>query len=132
MRNIAQVLIVGTATTLAMAGVPAAHAGGDMITGGCYDHTVVDPILTNGIHEGVIGDSSVTQDSSGPVFATVVCNIHVNGLVTPFGPYYYAGTGTQAGSSYLQYSAGPGDVVELCQDVFFADGFETGVTCQPA
>lgn len=131
MRNVLSVLIVGTATTLTMVAGPA-HAGGDTITGGCYDHTVNDPILTNGLYEGVMGDSSATQDSSGPVFADVFCYIQVNGAIHPGDYFDYNGTGAQSGSDQIGYSAGPGDVAELCQDVVFADGFDTGVTCKPA
>jgi hypothetical protein len=131
MRKVLHVLIVGTATALAI-GAPAAHASGDTITGGCYDHTVIDPILTNGLHEGVMGDSSVTQDSSGPVFATVTCYIQVNGVIHPGAYATYTGTGSQSGSMQIAYAAGPSDVAELCQDVLFADGFDTGVTCKPA
>jgi hypothetical protein len=132
MRNVLSVLIVAAATSLTMVAAPAAQAGGDTITGGCYDHTANDPILTNGLNEGVMGDSSVTQDSNGPVFADVVCYIQVNGAIHPGAYFDYKGLGTQSGSNQIAYAAGPGDVAELCQEVVYADTFDSGVTCKPA
>lgn len=132
MRNVLSVLIVGAATTLTMAAAPAAHAAGDTITGGCFDRTVVDPVVTNGENQGVIGDSSVTRNAGLPVFADVLCYIRIDGAEASGTKFYYTGTGVQSGSNQIAYTATASDVVELCQDVVFADGFDTGVTCQPA
>jgi len=133
MRNVLSVLIVGAAASLTMAAAPAAQAAGDTITGGCYDHTAADPTVPNGDQEGVMGDSSVTQDSTGlPVFATVLCVIRVNGIEQSGTKYWYSGTGAQSGSNQIFYAVGPGDVAKLCQDVVYADGTDTGEICQPA
>ena len=131
-KNVYALLLGAVSVGMTMVAAPAAQAAGDTITGGCYDNTVIDPVLTNGVHEGVMGDSSATQDSSGPVYADVVCYIRVNGATHPGAYFVYSGTGAQAGSNQIAYAAGPGDVAELCQEAFFADGTNTGVSCKPA
>jgi hypothetical protein len=132
MQNALSVFVVGSVTALSLAAAPAAQAAGETVTGGCYDKTFIDPILTNGYYEGVLGDSSATQDSTGPVYATVTCYIQVNGVRNPSADGTYSGNGAQSGSKQIAYVAAPGDVAELCQRVQFASGFDTGVTCKPA
>jgi hypothetical protein len=108
-------------TTALLATSSAAATPPDSITGGCYLHVVLDP--TSGVYEGVYGDSSATNDSTGtPVAATVTCWVLVNGIELPQTGGSWSGTGAQAGSSTLVYSASATDVIELCQDVAYADG----------
>jgi hypothetical protein len=107
-------------------------AAGDTITGGCFADVDRHSTLTNGQNQGILGDLSATRDVNGPVSATVTCFIEVNGVEPPDIAVIATGDGVQANSAQISYAAGTTDVVELCQDVQFADGFDTGVACSPA
>jgi len=121
--------------TTTVAGVMAmaapALAAGDTITGGCFAVVDRNNVLTNGQNQGHLGDLSVTRDANGPVSATVTCYIEVNGIEQPGTRASFTGDGVQFGDNQISFSALSTDDVELCQDVRFADGFDTGVTCRP-
>ncbi|MDQ1748124.1 MAG: hypothetical protein QOD07_2387 [Frankiaceae bacterium] len=118
-------VIVGAASLAILGAVsPAAsaNAAGDTIRGGCHFDTNEQQIATNGQNEGVIGDVSVTTDSSGaPTGATVTCVIEVNGVKQLGTQHSYTGVGVQAGSDQIVFSAGTNDTVLLCEDVTYAD-----------
>lgn len=132
-RSKAAALVVATTTIAAVVTVaaPALAAGGDTITGGCFANVHRDTALTNQQNQGILGDLSVTRDLNGPVSATVTCFIEVNGTEAPGTRLVADGDGVQANATQIAYAAGPTDVVELCQDVHFADGFDTGLACSP-
>jgi hypothetical protein len=96
---------------------------GDTLKGGCSFDTNRQATATNGQNQGVIADLSVSQEASGgPSGATVECWINVNGVAAPGTDIVASGSGVQANSAQISYSAGDTDAVALCQKVTFDDG----------
>jgi hypothetical protein len=120
------------AVGLVMSTVPAASASaaGDSIVRGCFVISDGNGAATGDQQLGVIGDVSVTTDSSGaPTSATVTCWIDVNGLEAPGTRFSYSGTGVQAGADQISYAASGEDAVALCQEVVYADGSTDAAAC---
>jgi hypothetical protein len=130
-------MIVG-ASVLAILGAvsPAASATsslGDNIKGGCFFNTDENAVATNGQNQGVIGDLSATTDATGaPTGATVTCVIEVNGIKQTATQHSYSGTGVQAGSDPIVFTADSNATVLLCQDVTYADGSTETEICPAA
>jgi hypothetical protein len=129
-------MIVG-ASVLAILGAvsPAASANsaGDTIHGGCFFNTDENAVATNGQNQGVIGDLSATTDASGaPTGATVTCFIKVNGTEAPLTRHSYSGTGVQAGSDQILFTADSNATVLLCEDVTYADSTTETEICPAA
>lgn len=126
----AMMFVAATVAALTGFGAPAAQAAGDTIAGGCFAD-FANNVFTGNMNNGIVGDVSATRDASGPVFATVSCEIHLNGVLVPDTGLSASGTGFQQGTRSAGFVSSPTDDVELCQRVVFADGFDTGQSCEP-
>lgn len=132
MARIAKRVVLGVVTLgLTALVVPAAHAAGETIRGGClFVSVATHPTEFNGAAEGVIADVSLTTDSGGnPIFATVSCKIQVNGSdASP--TFSYPGTGAQVGVDLLAFLATEGDSIAICQRVAYGTGTTTPFSCR--
>jgi hypothetical protein len=129
-------MIVG-ASALAILGAvsPAAsaNAAGDTTHGGCFFNTDENALATNGQNQGAIGDLSATTDPSGaPTGATVTCWIEVNNVEAPGTRHSYSGTGVQAGTDQITFTASDTDTVTECMTVTYADGTTEPEDCPGA
>jgi hypothetical protein len=111
---------------------PVAHAAGDTMAGKCFFNTDSNRTATGGAEAGVIGDLSVTRDGAGePTAAVVSCKIQVNGVDAPNTTFSYSGIGVQAGTDQISFDDEDGTLpVALCQRVVYADGTDSGWTCE--
>jgi hypothetical protein len=129
-------MVVGAATLAILGAVsPAAsaNAAGDTTHGGCFFNTDENALATNGQNQGVIGDLSATTDPSGaPTGATVTCWIEVNGVEAPLTRHSYSGTGVQAGTDQITFTASDTDTVTECMTVTYADGTTEPEDCPGA
>jgi hypothetical protein len=126
-----RILIAALGLSASLLAAPAAQATtADTIHGGCFDDTVSGP-SNDGVATGVIGDLSVTTDSSGALIgATVTCWIEVDGAEAPNTRFSYSGPGVQAGSNPISYTSSSADRVTTCQAVAYADG-SSEASCTP-
>lgn len=120
--------VLGVVTTLVIP--PAAHASGETMDGGCFLIAVNGRGLTNFTMAGVIGDLSVTRDSTGPTSATVTCWVVINGNEASGSRHSYSGTAVQAGADHVGFSlVGSSDRISLCQQVTYMSG-ATAQSCR--
>jgi hypothetical protein len=136
MRSLSKTVLVFAAAGAAIITTftPAVAAtGGDTINGGCmFDVDAAPTVDGNGIgnpthFEGVVSDSSVTQDAAGlPTGATVTCKLQANSVDIPGTTFSYTGVGVQAGADHVAFDVTPDESVFLCQRVVYADGTDTG------
>jgi hypothetical protein len=112
---------------------PAAEAASsNVMHGGCFYDTDENDLVTGGQNVGVIGDLSVTTDSTGaPTDATVTCWVEVNYVEAPHTRFSYSGFGVQAGTDRISFTAEPWDLVRECQSVAYVDGTSEPATCDP-
>jgi hypothetical protein len=122
-----------TFLTLVAAAAPAsANATGDRTRGGCFFDTDENDFLTSDVHDGVIGDLSVTTDPAGlPTGATVTCYLEVSGVEAPGTRFTYSGTGVQAGIHRITFTDPVYDNVDECEQVTYADGTTEPLFCPP-
>lgn len=122
-----------TFLTLVVAAAPvSANAAGDTTHGGCFFYTDENDFLTSDVHDGVIGDLSVTTDPAGlPTGATVTCYLEVSGVEAPGTRFTYSGTGVQAGIHRITFTAPIYGYVDECEQVTYADGTTEPLSCPP-
>jgi len=114
--------------------VPASHASSpDAIRGGCAFWATN---VVGDSHAGLMYESSVTTTGDPvpqPIGATVTCWITVNGIEAAGTRHTYGDVtdarGVQAGTDPVSFTARPGDFVDECQLVVFADNTTTGPDC---
>lgn len=130
MNRIAKRVLAGAAALgLTAIGAPAAHATVGAIHGGCFLLAAQAGSATSNVAEGVIGDVSVTQDSTGvPTAAQVTCWVQVDGVIDPDTQFTYSGTGVQSGVNPIEFTASESDVVQLCEQV--VAGTTSTTNCQ--
>jgi hypothetical protein len=126
-------LLAAMALAAVAATAPAASASTrDVIHGGCFAVLVDIPEITNSAFVGLIGDASVTTDraSNQPSGATVTCQLQVNNAVVTPGTATATGTGVQAVVQQAALVAAESDIVEICQQVQYADGSSDPSSCR--
>lgn len=134
-RTAKRALLGATILALATLAVPRAEASGHVIHGGCFMLAFsTDPVLDNPPETGLIGDVSVTTDStSNPIGATVYCKLQVNGVDTAFPASSFGspvGSGVQIGAGETFFAALAEDSAAICQRVLYDDGTDTGFHCR--
>ncbi|MDQ1700514.1 MAG: hypothetical protein QOG34_2377 [Frankiaceae bacterium] len=115
--------VLALASSTAALPLPAASAASpDKMAGSCF-FEAEQSALTADQNVGVIGDHSVTTDSTGaPTGATVTCWLAVNGAEVEGTRFDYSGFGVQAGIHQISFPLAPDDSLGLCQTVTYADG----------
>lgn len=80
---------------------------------------------------GVIYGHSATLDATGsPTFATLSCQVEVNGVPVAGTTGSYSGFAAQAGVTPIAFTAGMWDFIDICDRVQYADGYDTGWDCE--
>lgn len=116
-------LVVTTAVVASVASaVPARADQGDTAKGGCYLLTAEQLAATNGQNEGNFVGMAAMQHADGtPSSGTVTCWIDINGAEVRSSEMTFRNPPGFA-SKQVNFSAGPGDTVAVCEQVTFDDG----------
>ena len=135
MRTTVKLALASTVTLATLGGAgpaTAANEAGDSIFGGCVWQADSHAVVTGGQFVGVMAESSVTIDgSNAPTGATVECSVYVNDVKQASTDLVTAGYGIQAGARPISFTASDSDIVQLCEDVTYADGSKTP-PCNPS
>lgn len=111
---------------------PAATASTrDVTLGGCDWVAPEDPTAP-GDHSGVMYVHTTTTGRDGlPIGATVTCKLQKNGVDVPGTTFAASGDGVQVGYGPVSYTIDDiFDYVGACQRTVYADGTDTGWSCE--